>query len=329
MKAILHSGKEGMEGLSFGEAEEPIVEKNQVKIKLFSSGMNRRDLIVTTRHKADQPPLIPGSDGAGIIVELGGGVTNFQVGDEVIINPGLGWFEKSDAPPKGFEILGLPDNGTFAEYIVLPIENVVKKPSHLSFEEAGVIGLAGLTGYRSLFTRGQVKKGDTVLLPGIGSGVLTFILKYAKAIGARVIVTSRSEDKLAAAEKLGADKGILTQSDWNKELADEKIDLVIESIGRATFNKSLSVLRKGGTLVTFGATTEDEIDINIRTFFYAQQNILGSTMGSGEEFNEMLHFIEKHQIKPEVDRVFHLSEYKTAFEYLSDSKNFGKIGFKI
>lgn len=328
MKAIIHSGKEGFEGLSYGEMEDPSVAKKQVKIKMISSGMNRRDLIVTTRHKADQPPLVPGSDGAGVIAEVGEGVTDFQVGDEVIINPGLGWIEKSDAPPEGFEILGLPDNGTFAEYIVLPVENVAKKPTHLSFDEAGVLTLAALTGYRALFTRGQVKKGDTVLLPGIGSGVLTFILKFAKAAGARVIVTSRSEEKLKAAEKLGADRGILTQSDWNKELSEERIDLAIESIGRATFNKSLSVVRKGGTLVTFGATTEDEVEINIRTFFYAQQNILGTTMGSSEEFKEMLQFIEKHQIKPEIDHIFQLSEYKEAFEYLRDTKNFGKICFK-
>lgn len=204
-----------------------------------------------------------------------------------------------------------------------------KKPTQLSWDEAGVLGLAALTAYRALFTRGNLQKDETVMLPGIGSGVLTFALKYAKAAGARVIVTSRSEEKLEEAKKLGADRGILTGSDWNEELKDESVDLLIESIGAATFEKSLGIIRRGGTIVTFGATTDDEVTIDIRKFFYGQYNLLGSTMGSREEFREMLQFIEQHEIKPEIDRMFEAENYADVFNYLEQSKNFGKIGFRI
>ncbi|EDL66249.1 zinc-binding dehydrogenase [Bacillus sp. SG-1] len=329
MKAIVHEGRQGMQGLSVRDFQEPEVSSGMVKVKLKTAGLNRRDLIVLTRHKEDQPPLIIGSDGAGTIVGTGDGVTNVAQGDEVIINPGLGWKHNSDAPPEGFEIVGLPDHGTFSEYIVLPAENVEKKPGHLNWEEAGVLSLAALTAYRVLFTRARIKEGDTVLIPGIGSGVGTFLLKFAKAAGARVIVTSRSEEKQKTAIELGADFSISTNSDWNEELKDETIDIVIESIGRATFTKSLKGLRKGGTLVTFGATTEDEIEINIRDFFYSQLNLLGSTMGSAEEFKEMLEFISEHSITPVVDSVYPLEEYEKAMDRLKNSENLGKIAFRV
>ncbi|WP_079528724.1 zinc-binding dehydrogenase [Halobacillus hunanensis] len=329
MKAIVHAEQEGLKGLSLQDIDAPAVQKGMVQVKLKTAGMNRRDIAVTSRHKTDQPPLVLGSDGAGIIEEMGEDVQGLTKGDEVIINPGLGWKHTSDAPPEGFDILGLPDNGTFGEYISVPADNIVPKPEHLSWEEAGVLPLAALTAYRVLFTRGKIKPEDTVMLPGIGSGVLTFALKFAKAVGAKVIVTSRHEEKLKKAKELGADIAIPTNSDWNEELKNEKVDLLVESVGRATFEQSLSIIRKGGTIVTFGATTEDEVTINIRKFFYGQFNLLGSTMGSAEEFADMLSFIEQHGIKPELDRMFSLSQYKEAFEYLQETKNFGKIGFSI
>ncbi|KHE67192.1 zinc-binding dehydrogenase [Halobacillus sp. BBL2006] len=330
MRAIVHEGKTGFEGLSVKEVERPSIGNKDVLVKVHTAGMNRRDVaVVTKRHQAEDPALIPGSDASGTIEAIGEGVTKFEAGDEVVINPGLGWQENSDAPPEGFEIVGLPDNGTFAEYYSCTEDHVERKPSHLSFEEAGVLPLAALTAYRALFTRGQLKADQTVLLPGIGSGVLTFALKFSKALGARVIVTSRSSEKQKEALALGADRAIDTNCDWNEELSDETVDLLIESIGEATFEKSLNVIRKGGTIVTFGATTDDQVQINIRQFFYGQYNLLGSTMGSAEEFREMLTFIEEEQIKPQLDRLFKLEEYKEAFEYLRDTKNFGKIGFSL
>ncbi|MFD1706409.1 zinc-binding dehydrogenase [Siminovitchia sediminis] len=330
MKAIVHEGAAGIDGLSVREMEIGEPGPGEVRIKLKTAGLNHRDLfVVNERHKPTDPPLIVGSDGAGIVDAVGEGVTHVRAGDEVVINPGLGWKENSDAPPEGFDIVGLPGHGTFAEYIVLPAENAVARPKHLMWEEAGVFGLAALTGYRALFTRGKIQAGQTVLLPGVGSGVITFILQFAKAAGATVYVTSRSEEKRRRALELGADKAIDSNGDWDEQLGGEKVDLVIESVGAATFNKSLHQLRPGGTIVTFGASAGDEVQIDIRSFFYGQFNLLGSTMGSAEEFKDVIEFMEKHQIKPEIEAIFPMSKYEIAFNRLEEAEQFGKVGFLI
>ncbi|WP_227394806.1 zinc-binding dehydrogenase [Jeotgalibacillus aurantiacus] len=329
MKAVYHEGKAGMEGLTYGELEAPPLKAGEVRVKLKTAGLNHRDLFVLHRHSPSDPPLVVGSDGAGVIEEVGEGVTDVQTGDEVIINPGLGWKDNSAAPPEGFEIVGLPFHGTFAESIVVPAENAVKKPAHLSWEEAGVLALAGLTAYRALFTRGQLKEGMNVLIPGIGSGVATFLLQFAKAAGATVYVTSRSQEKRQKALELGADHTLDSGSDWDGELGGLKMDLVIECVGAATFNKSLKQLKKGGTIVTFGASAGDEVTINLRELFYGQQNLLGSTMGSAEELDQMIAFIEEHGIKPVMDQVYSLNEFKAAFERIDKAEQLGKIAFTI
>ncbi|BCJ86695.1 zinc-binding dehydrogenase [Effusibacillus dendaii] len=327
MKALVHTEKTGFDGLSYREMPDILPKAGEVRVKLKTAGLNHRDLFVLNRHKPTDPPLIIGSDGAGVIDAVGEGVQNVQVGDEVVINPGIGWKEKSDAPPEGFEILGLPDHGTFAEQVVVPADNVVQKPQYLDWEEAGVFSLAALTAYRALFTRGRLRAGMTVLIPGIGSGVATFLLQFAKAAKATVYVTSRSQEKCKRALELGADKAIDSNEDWNQALGGEKVDLVIESIGAATFNKSLDQLRPGGTVVTFGASAGDDIQINIRKFFYGQYNLLGSTMGSAEEYKEMLQFMEAHQIKPVLDQMYPLNQFKQAFNRMEEAAQFGKVGF--
>lgn len=329
MKAIFHEKKAGLEGLRFGEMEEREPGKGEVKIKIKVAGLNHRDLFVLYRHNTSEPPLILGSDGAGIVESVGTNVTNVRVGDEVIINPGLGWLKISDAPPKGFEILGLPDHGTFGEYVIVPSENVYKRPEHLSWEEAGVFSLSALTAYRALFTKGKIEPNMNVLIPGIGSGVATFLLQFAKAVGANTFVTSRYEEKRKKAIQLGADKAIDTSINWESQLDGVKMDLVIESIGAATFNQSLKQLRPGGTIVTFGASAGDEVTFNIREFFYGQFNLLGTTMGSGEEYEKMLNFVNEHKIKPVIDRVFTFQQYKEAFSRLENGEQFGKIAFVV
>ncbi|MED4729871.1 zinc-binding dehydrogenase [Aneurinibacillus migulanus] len=329
MRALVHAEKTGFDGLMYREITDIQSKAGEVRVKLKTAGLNHRDLFVLTRHKPSDPPLIIGSDGAGVIEAVGEGVTGVHVGDEVVINPGLGWKEKSDAPPKGFEILGLLDHGTFAEQIVLPADNVEPKPQYLTWEEAGVFSLAALTAYRALFTRAHLQAGQTVLIPGIGSGVATFLLQFAKVAGAAVYVTSRSDAKCRRALGLGADKAIDSNEDWNDLLDGEKVDIVIESVGAATFNKSLAQLRPGGTIVTFGASAGDEIRINIREFFYGQYNLLGSTMGSAEEYRDMLRFIEIHQIKPVLDQMYPLHEFEKAFNRMEEAAQFGKIGFII
>ena len=325
MKAVIHKGN-GKEGLSYADFQERSPKAGEVLVKLKTAGLNHRDLFVLERHKPNEPALVIGSDGAGIIEAAGEGVKGLSAGQEVIINPSLGWEKNSDAPPAGHEIVGLPGHGTFAEYIIIPAENAEPKPEYLTWEEAGVFGLAGLTAYRALFTRGNAKPGMKVLIPGIGGGVALFLLKFAKAIGASVYVASRSEEKRQAALELGADKAIDSDGDWIEELG-VKVDLVIESVGAATFEKSLKQLRKGGTIVTFGSSTGDVIQLNLRDFFYGQYNMLGSTLGSSEEFREMIGFAKKHKITPVIDGFHPLSGYKDAFSRLEHARQLGKIGF--
>ncbi|GGH71980.1 alcohol dehydrogenase [Compostibacillus humi] len=325
MKAfVLEYGK-----LFLKEMEEPECGKNDVVVKLKAAGLNRRDLMIPKRHGDDKEALILGSDGAGIVEAVGEKVTRFQPGDEVIINPSLGWFENTPAPPANYEILGMPDHGTFAEKIVIQEEQLEKKPSYLSWQEAGVLVLSALTGYRALFTKGQLQSGQTVFIPGAGSGVATFLIQFAKHIGAKVIVTSRSEEKRKKAKELGADLVLETNSDWKKELVNETVDLVIESVGRATFNRSLEVVKRGGKIVTFGATTEDNVDFNLRNFFYGQYQLFGSTMGSREELREMLKFMKEKEMRPVVDQVFSLENTQDALDYLREGKQFGKVALNI
>lgn len=320
--------------LEFGELKlkempEPAAGKNEVVVKLKSAGLNRRDLFIPNRRGSDKEALILGSDGAGIIDSIGEDVSTVKVGDEVIINPSLRWEENTTAPPASFDILGMPDHGTFAEKIVLSENQVEKKPKHLSWDEAGVLALSALTGYRAVVTKGEISAGDTLFIPGAGSGVSTYMIQFAKSLGAKVIVTSRSDEKLDQARNLGADITIPTESDWNKELEDEVIDLVIDSVGAATFNRSLEVLKKGGRIVIFGATTEDNIDLNLREFFYGQYQLFGSTMGSREELRELLELMDNSELHPVVDKVFPLTETEKAFEYLQDGGQFGKVALRM
>ncbi|WP_106497822.1 zinc-binding dehydrogenase [Lentibacillus sp. Marseille-P4043] len=325
MKAFVHDHG----NLLIKDMNDPVAGDGEVVVAIHAAGLNHRDLFIPNRRGNDAQALVIGSDGAGVIESVGAGVEQFSVGDEVIINPGLRWYENSVAPPKEFDILGMPDDGTFAERIVLSAEQVEHKPSHLSWDEAGVLALSALTGYRALFTKGELKVGETVFIPGAGSGVATYLIAFAKQKGARVIVTSRSEQKRDHAKKIGADIALDTASDWPEELKDETIDLVIDSVGRATFNRSLEVLKKGGRIVIFGSSTEDTVELNLRDFFYGQYQLIGSTMGCREELRDMLKFIEDHNIHPVVDKSFTLDQANEAMDYLEQGKQFGKIAIRV
>lgn len=329
MRAYVHEGKPGLENTFFSELVEAEPKKGEVKVQIKTAGLNHRDIWNLYRRKENSEAVVLGSDGAGVICATGDGVKNVQIGDEVIINPSLRWHEKSDAPPVDFEILGVPANGTFAEFVIVQAENVEPKPKYLSWEEAGVLPLAALTAYRALVTRAKIKPFETVFIPGIGSGVATFGLLMAKAIGARVIVSSRSKDKCDRALELGADFAFDSNVDWKDYLSGEKFDVVIDSIGPATFDKSLEVLKPGGRMIVYGATSGKEVTINLQNLYFGQFNILGTTMGSQEEFREMLQFIEKHQIKPVIDQVYRFEDTMQAFHRMNEGKQLGKIGLKI
>ncbi|MFC0524496.1 zinc-binding dehydrogenase [Pontibacillus salicampi] len=329
MKAFVHEAIKGLEGTSYTDMEDIAVMDDEVKVHIRYAGLNHRDLFVLDRHKEEDPPLIIGSDGAGIVEAVGKNVHHLSKGDEVVINAALGWQKKSAAPPPSFQLVGLPGHGTMAEYINVPAESVELKPKHLTWAEAGVLPLAALTAYRALFTRAEASENDTILLPGVGGGAVTYLMLFAKAIGARVIVTSRSEEKRNQALDLGADVAIDSSGNWEEQLNGEKVDKVVETVGAATFNKSLDQLKKGGTIVTFGASAGDEITMDIRKFFYGQFNLLGTTMGSHEEFQEMLAFVDKHQIRPIINRVFPLSAAKEGMTYLAQGHQLGKIAIEI
>lgn len=325
MKAYVHQGT----NYQYTEVQKPTPTETEVLVRLSYAGLNRRDLYIANRRGENSEPLILGSDGAGVIEETGSNVSKWKNGDKVIINPSLNWFENSISPPSDFDILGMPDHGTFAEYIVIDEEQIEPKPEHLSFKEASVLALAGLTGYRALVTKGHVQAGTTVFIPGAGSGVATYLIQIAKALDARVIVTSRSAEKRKKALELGADKAIDTASDWEEELTKEEIDLVIDSIGGNIFKRCLEIVKKGGRIVIFGATTEDIIDFDLRNFFYGQYELIGSTMASRDELREMLALYEKHQLHPVIDQSYLLKDAEKAFESLEKSNQFGKITLEI
>lgn len=329
MKAVFHEGEKGLAGVQYGLVEKPEVSKGEVRVKLKAAGLNHRDLLVPNRHDEKDPYFILGSDGAGIIDDVGENVTDVQPGEEVIINPALGWEKNSAAPPAGFEVMGFPYHGTFGEYVTVPAENVLPKPSHLSWEEAGTFSLAAMTAYRALFTRGNLKSGETVFIPGATGGTGIFLIQMAKSAGARVIISSRSEEKRQKALSLGADFAVGNDEDWKESLKDEEIDLIIESVGAATFNKALGVLKTGGTLTAFGSSTGDTIDFNLRSFFYGQFNLLGTTMASTEELKEASEFAAKNNIKPIIDSVYKLSDFKKAFDEIEKGGMMGKIVFSL
>ncbi|KAA0788643.1 MULTISPECIES: zinc-binding dehydrogenase [Bacillus] len=328
MKAIVHQYKKGIEGLEYKFSSETNPNAGEVKVKLKAAGLNHRDLFIINNRKEMELPLVIGSDGSGIVIEIGEGVSNNLLNSEVIINPSIGWDNIAEIPELP-EVLGGPKDGTFAEYVIVPAENVVAKPSYLTWDEAGVLSLSALTAYRALFTKGRLKCGEHVLIPGIGGGVATFSMLFAKAIGAKVIVTSRVATKRQLAEKYGADISFNSSGNWEESLRGEKVDLIIDSIGPATFLQYFDVLKPNGRIVNFGASSGDKIELPLRALFYNQIDIMGTSMGSREEFNEMIKFIEKYKIKPIIDKVYSLEEAIQALSRMEQGEQFGNIALRM
>lgn len=337
MKAIVLKDKvkpgEGMAKLYFEEVETPKPEAGEILIKLKAAALNRRDVFIRQGlYPGIQVPSIPGADGAGIIEELGGGVEGFEIGDEVIIYPSLDWGDNPNYPGKNHHILGVPTDGTYAQYVKVPAENVFHKPQHLTWEEAAALPLAGLTAYRAVVTKGQVKEGDTVIIPGIGGGAALFALQIAVAKGANVYVTSSSDEKIAKAVELGAKGGVNYRNEnWVKELKGMSggADLSIDSIGGQTFNDLVNLAKPGGRIVTFGATTGPVNNLLMPRIFFKNLIILGSTMGTAEEFSDMVALYNEHKIRPVVDTVFPLEQAEEAHARMEKGSQFGKIVLSI
>jgi NADPH:quinone reductase-like Zn-dependent oxidoreductase len=315
-------------------AGDPVAPPGRAVVRLKAAALNHRDLWIQLGLYANiKLPLIPGSDGAGVVESVGSNVDQAWVGSEVIINPSLDWGPDPRAQGPAFRILGLPDAGTFAEKIAIPVANLAPKPAHLSWEQAAALPLAGLTVWRALFTRARLKAGERVLVTGIGGGTALFALQFAVAAGALVWVTSGSPEKIARARTHGAAGGVnYREADWPEKLrlsAGGLFDVVIDSAGGEGFAKLIEVTRPGGRIVFFGATTGNPPGFDVRKCFYRQIDLLGTTMGSPVDFAGMTQLVAAKQLQPVVDRMLPLDEAETAFRHMEASAQFGKIVLKI
>lgn len=301
----------------------------EVLIRLHAAALNRRDFWIQQGLYADiRVPVILGSDGAGVVDRLGAGVEASWQGKEVIINPGLKWGDDPRVQSADFEILGMPRDGTFAEYVRVPVEQVWERPAHLNWEEAAALPLAGLTAYRVLFTQGGLRSGERVLITGIGGGVATMALLFSLAVGAEVWVTSSSPAKIDRAVALGAAGGFLyTDRDWTEALLREAGNphLIVDSAGGDGYRLLVDVAAPGGRIVNFGATRGNIREISPRQVFWKQLHLIGSTMGSPREFAAMVEFVGRQALKPVVDQVLSLEEANRALAAMSQSGQFGKL----
>jgi NADPH:quinone reductase-like Zn-dependent oxidoreductase len=322
-------------------------------VRVHAAALNHRDVWIQKGQYAGlKYPIVPGSDGAGVVVEVGGaagdglaaasggeglgaagGGVGDWVGKEVIINPSLDWGESAGyQDPESFRILGLPDDGTFAEYVKVPVRNLVGKPAHLSFEEAAALPLAGVTAYRALMTRAQVRAGEKVLITGIGGGVALFALQFAVAAGAEVIVTSGSVEKLDKAMAMGAAGGAnYKDKGWAEKLKSlaGAFDVIIDGAAGDGVNDLFDLAMPGGRVVFYGATRGNPSSVVARRIFWKQLNVLGSTMGSPADFASMVGFVKQYNIRPVVDRVFPFEDGEAAFRWMDDARQFGKIVIKV
>jgi NADPH:quinone reductase-like Zn-dependent oxidoreductase len=333
VQAVVLKETGGPEVLTLGTADDPVAGPGEVVVALRTAALNRRDVFVRKGVAPSPLPVIPGSDGAGTVRAVGDGVSGLAVGDEVIVYPALGWGGGEEAPAPGFRILGGPDDGTYAELVRLPAENVLPKPARLSWEEAAALPLAGLTAYRALVSRARIRPGETILVLGIGGGVATIATLLARGAGCRVIVTSSSQEKLDRARELGADGGVLyTRDDWVgavRELTGGRgVDVVVDSVG-STWGDSIASVRPGGRVVAFGGTGGAKAEVGVRAVTMGQVSLLGTTMGSPRDFAGLLAAVEVGGWAPVIDSVRPLAEVADAHRREEAGDHFGKLVLSI
>ncbi len=327
MKAIVLEAAD--KPLVLKEVEKPKAELGEVLVEIKAAALNRRDWWITQgKYAGIKYPSILGSDGSGIVAEVGPDVDQSWVGKEVIINPSNNWGNHPEYQQKDFKILGLPENGTFAEYVKTGAEYLYPKPPHLTWEQAAAIPLAGLTAYRALFTKGKAEKGDKVLIVGVGGGTGSFALQWAVAAGCQVFVTSGTGEKIEKARQLGAAAGINYKAqDWAEQLKQLAggFDVIIDSALGEGFAKLLDLCNPGARIVFFGGTAGNIPELDARKIFWKQLQLLGTTMGTQEDFKAMLDLVNEHKIVPVVDEVFALADAEKAIRKMDNSAQFGKI----
>jgi NADPH:quinone reductase-like Zn-dependent oxidoreductase len=318
----------GPEVLVLEEAPDPEPGPGEVLVRLHASALNHLDIWIRKGLPSVPKPRILGADGAGVVAALGDGVTGLEPGDRVVLNPGV------EAGGGQIHVIGEHGDGTNAELIAVPATNVHPIPEGLSFEEAAAFPLVFETAYRMLVTRAELREDEWVLAWGIGGGVSTAALAIAKALGARVLVTSSSDAKLERAQELGADATVNhTTGDVRAAAKDATggrgIDVVIESVGEATWATSLQVAAPGGRITVCGATSGPNPPAALHRVWWKQLSILGSTMGTGEDFAGAYELVASGRALPVVDSVLPLEEIRTAHERLEAGEQLGKIVLTI
>jgi len=320
--------------LCFGSVPEPKPAAGEVCVALRAAALNHRDLwMLRGQYAGLKWPIIPGSDGAGVVSEVGAGVSRELLGCEVIINPALGWGDSAKVQGHAFSILGLPRDGTLAEAVCVPAEQLAPRPDHLDWCEAAALPLAGLTAWRVLVSRAQVRSGERVLISGIGGGVALFALQFAGALGAETWVTSSSPEKLARATELGARGGFLyTCSDWAREAVEQSgggFDVIIDGAAGPGFDALIDAAAPGGRIAFYGATRGNVPELALRKVFWRQLSLLGSTMGSPADWAAMLDCVNRYKIRPIVTAHYPLAQTAEALALMERGEQRGKIAITI
>lgn len=319
--------------LEIRDTPSPLPADDEVVIALSAAALNHRDVWIRQGQYAGLKfPCIPGSDGAGVVMATGRAVNAKWMGRAVIVNPSFNWGDDSRAQADTFSILGLPRDGTFAEQIAVPLNQISDKPSHLSLEEAAALPLAGLTAYRALFSRAGSQRGERVLISGIGGGVAIFALQFALAAGAEVWVTSSSPEKIERARALGAAGGFdYSQAGWGKSASQKSggFSVIVDSAGGEGFEELIDAAAPGARIVFYGATRGNPPVLPMRKVFWRQISLLGTTMGSPADWGGLIDFVGKHQLKPIISDVLGLDRAGEAFDLMQRGGQFGKIVLKI
>jgi NADPH:quinone reductase-like Zn-dependent oxidoreductase len=316
--------------------------ETDVRVRIRAAAINHLDLFVVggLPNVHITPPWILGSDGMGVVESVGSAVTAVSPGDTVLINPGISdrtcqYCRAGDQPLcLDYAILGEQRPGTLAELVVVPEVNVARIPATSDEAEAAAFTLATLTAWRMLVTRADLQPGEHVLIWGIGGGVALACLQIAKLIGARVTVTSSSDDKLVRARDLGADDTInYVGMDVGREMRHRTqkrgVNVVVDTVGEATWTQSLGALGKKGRLVTCGGTSGPMVTTDVRRLFWNQWSILGSTMGSESEFQAIVAHFNAGRLRPPVDSVYPLADGREAFERMQNGEQFGKLVMRV
>jgi NADPH:quinone reductase-like Zn-dependent oxidoreductase len=316
--------------------------ETDVRVRIRAAAINHLDLFVVggLPNVHITPPWILGSDGMGVVDRVGSAVTSVSPGDTVLINPGISdrtcrYCLAGDQPLcPNYSILGEQRPGTLAEFLVVPEVNVARIPATSDEAEAAAFTLATLTAWRMLVTRADLQPGEHVLIWGIGGGVALACLQIAKLIGAHVTVTSSSDDKLARARDLGADDtinyvGVDVGKEMRRRTDKRGVNLVVDSVGEATWSQSLGALGKKGRLVTCGGTSGPMVTTDVRRLFWNQWSILGSTMGSEAEFCAIVAHFTAGRLRPPVDSVYPLTDGREAFERMQNREQFGKLVVRV